>query len=430
MTTYLAKRTPLTDQDPQRWIRLGAQQGIVHADEHSVRVGLGEIAWGDREDEDLESRSVHASSFLSQVTMVESSEPVNPELRAHLALGFLASTPARLVIPSVQITLGPTGSHIVTIATTEEELSDRLNSTLDAYEATDVTERAPLNDVLSVQDSAANGSYINMVDDALALIAATDLEKVVLARRLRVTCAEEIDPGLILERMRRREPSCTLYAFPLTARLRMLGASPELLIERDGSHVSSHPLAGTLSLKESQSDTSQLSNSIKDLAEHQFVVADIQMRLAPLVTELEVPTTPSIVALRSVAHLGTRIEGVCSEGATGPAHVVELLSAIHPTPAIGGVPRESALNVITAHEPFSRDFFGGAFGWFDQDGNGEFVLGIRGITLDGPSFSITAGAGIVQGSTPEGESRETNAKLSSILEAVLPGTPSVLEQIS
>ena len=154
------------------------------------------------------------------------------------------------------------------------------------------------------------------------------------------------------------------------------------------------------------------------------------MRLDPFVTELEVPATPSIVELRSVAHLGTRIEGVCSEGATGPAHVVELLSAIHPTPAIGGVPRESALNVITAHEPFSRDFFGGAFGWFDQDGNGEFVLGIRGITLDGPSFSITAGAGIVQGSTPEGESRETNAKLSSILEAVLPGTPSVLEQIS
>jgi isochorismate synthase len=429
MTTYFAKRTALADQDPQRWIRLGAQLGIVHADENSIRVGLGELAWGEREGEDLERRTARASSFLAQVTMLDSSEPKNGELRAHLALGFLAATPARLVIPSAQITLGPSGAEIVTLASTEDELHEVLLATLNAYEATDMTDDAPLNDVVSIHDSAENGTYDAMIRDALGLIATTDLEKVVLARRLSVTCATTIDPGLILERMSRREPSCTLYAFPLSAKVRMLGASPELLIERNDNHISSHPLAGTLSLKEPESETSELIKSSKDLAEHQFVVADIEERLAPFVADLQVPATPSIVKLRSVAHLGTRITGMCADRETGPAHVVELLSAIHPTPAIGGVPREGALSVIHADEPFSREFFGGAFGWFDQDGNGEFVLGIRGATIEGSSFSITAGAGVVEGSTPEGEDRETTTKLSSILDAVLPGMSSMLEQI-
>jgi isochorismate synthase EntC len=183
--------------------------------------------------------------------------------------------------------------------------------------------------------------------------------------------------------------------------------------------VSSHPLAGTVALGGRDVDPTTLHSSAKDLEEHQLVVEDIAARLAPLVATITVPTTPSLVALRDVAHLGTSIVATTEDG--GPS-ALSLLRAIHPTPAIGGVERDAAIATIARLETHDRGLFGGAVGWGTSDGDGEWLLAIRGALVHGARIEVAAGAGIVPASNPAAEAEETRVKLASILEALAPGS--------
>jgi isochorismate synthase EntC len=187
--------------------------------------------------------------------------------------------------------------------------------------------------------------------------------------------------------------------------------------------VTCHPLAGTVA----RGDTARadadaqrgLARSDKSREEHRLVVEEVAATLAPYCEELAVPAEPSMVAFRSVAHLGTRIEGRLA----GDVGVLELLDRLHPTPAVGGTPRAEALGFIAAHEAGERGYWAGPVGWVGAAGEGEWMIGIRSARLhaDGAEVTLRAGAGIVAGSDPAAESAETNVKLATVLEAVVPG---------
>jgi menaquinone-specific isochorismate synthase len=269
--------------------------------------------------------------------------------------------------------------------------------------------------------------YAAMVSDAVAVMAQPDatLRKVVLSRPVEVRLHGSLALSAVLRRLRAGEPNCTIFSMPVPDGS-FFGASPELLVARHGARVSSHPLAGTVPRGETaraDADAQRgLAGSAKNRAEHRYVVDDIAGALSPFCAELSVPPEPSVVAFRSVAHLGTRIEGQLA--GSEPVGVLELLQHLHPTPAVGGTPRDEALAFIAAHEAGQRGHWAGPVGWVGADGDGEWMIGIRSAQLDadGATLTLRAGGGIVADSDPDAEAAEADVKLATVLDAVLPGS--------
>jgi len=264
-------------------------------------------------------------------------------------------------------------------------------------------------------------SYATAVAEAVEHLRRGELAKVVLARSCRGEFSHEVSGSAIANRLHDLEPSCTIYSLPTSAGKRFVGASPELLVSVEESEILCHPLAGTIA-NEGTSDTSTyatwLLGSSKNRAEHRFVVDDIVERLSEVASDISADAEPSIVTLRSVTHLGSHIRARRNETATS----ISALSALHPTPAVGGLPRKEAVELIEKLEPIDRGFYAGAVGWCNAAGDGSWWVGIRGIAFHDRNFEVWAGAGIVSDSDPIAEREETRNKLDSVLHAIGVGT--------
>lgn len=247
--------------------------------------------------------------------------------------------------------------------------------------------------------------YEAAVADAIARIATGRLDKVVLARMLIAHGAHRFDRHRLLALLAHREPAS--YRFAVQG---FIGASPELLISKHGAAVASLPLAGTRPLARA----SELASSAKDLAEHAFVADAVTQTLRPLLAEISVEG-PSIIETASLAHLGTSISGTLADASTS---VLDLVARLHPTPAIAGIPVDAALEAIDALEGFDRSLYGGAVGWIDANGDGEWALALRCAEVRGRMASLFAGAGIVAGSDPHRERLETDAKFEPMRSAL------------
>ncbi|MGP9551795.1 MULTISPECIES: isochorismate synthase [unclassified Halomonas] len=269
--------------------------------------------------------------------------------------------------------------------------------------------------------------YASMVSRCVSRLAKglekVGLEKAVLARSLRLQAADTIEPLTLAKRLE-RDASVTTYVTPLPVSSDeppawLVGATPELLISRRGRTVISHPLAGSARRSDNAGEDARtaaaLEASNKDLAEHRYVVDAIVETLASLCSELDAPTTPSLHTTESMWHLGTRIVGTLKSEATTAADLAGLL---HPTPAVCGTPRESALATINALEPVERGFYAGAVGWVDARGDGDWYVAIRCARVQANTLHLFAGAGIVEGSVPALEVEETAAKFTALLDAL------------
>lgn len=269
--------------------------------------------------------------------------------------------------------------------------------------------------------SPSPDDYAASVAEAVERLRAGDLQKVVLARSCQGELSAEINTSAIATRLHHLEPSCTIYAMPTNDGRRFTGASPELLVSKFGTAVHCHPLAGTISIEgmiDSTAYTKWLHGSPKNRVEHRIVVDEIVTHLAELCESVASEPEPSIVPLRSVAHLGTDILGIAKTDVT----VLDLVTSLHPTPAVGGLPRELAEELIKELEPFRRGAYAGAVGWFNPLGDGAWWVAIRGILTRGPQFEVWAGAGIVSDSDPIAEREETKYKMDSVLHAIGLGT--------
>ncbi|WP_009478224.1 isochorismate synthase MenF [Rhodococcus sp. JVH1] len=252
------------------------------------------------------------------------------------------------------------------------------------------------------------------------------LGKVVAARSVTLRADTPISAEALAARMIHQNPTANGFAVDLSAAGEgfrshsLVGASPEVLLSRRGRRVTCRPLAGTAPRRaDPEADEKEgrgLLESTKNLAEHAFVTAWIRDVLAPLCTELTVPDSPVLTSTHEVWHLATPIEGVLRDASTS---ALSLATRLHPTPAVCGTPTDLALATIRDVEE-DRRFYGGAVGWCDGDGDGDWVVAIRcaEIAADGLEALATAGGGIVAESDPESELDETTTKLRTLLRAL------------
>ncbi|MDQ3318438.1 MAG: isochorismate synthase, partial [Actinomycetota bacterium] len=246
----------------------------------------------------------------------------------------------------------------------------------------------------------------------LALEAFTEgrLGKVVLARRAGLGFAEDLDGISLLRELRDVTPGCFHFYVEPVSGTAFVGASPERLFRREGRLVTSEAVAGTRPRGASSDDDEDLRDELlgseKDRAEHGFVRVGIGEALRPLCEELEVEEGVSEMKLASRRHLVSGVRARLRDGVTD----AEVLGALHPTPAVGGYPKEGALEDIRALEPFDRGWWAGPVGWVGADA-AEFAVGIRSGLVRGRTLALFSGAGIVAGSKPEEEWAEIEQKI-------------------
>src|SRR6266545_4341687 len=199
----------------------------------------------------------------------------------------------------------------------------------------------------------------------------------------------------------------------------LVGASPELLVSRRGRVAISRPMAGTVprgaTAAAEARGLARLTGSAKEAVEHRLVVDAVAEGLAKVADRVEV-AHPEVVRLPTVAHLATEVTADLTEPLPSALGLAGLL---HPTPAVGGSPRDAAVAAIAALEPFDRGRYAGPVGWVDAAGDGEWAVALRCAALDGRRARLLAGAGIVPGSDPDAEWAETEHKLAAMLEVLL-----------
>lgn len=284
----------------------------------------------------------------------------------------------------------------------------------------------PVVDVTGAEP--APDDHTRRVRDALELLEdpASALVKVVLARTLHLHARTPIVPTDLLARLASADPGRNGFLADLTPagpRYRghhLIGSSPEVLVERSGSTVRCHPLAGSAARvadPAADHDNGQmLAASTKDHQEHAFVVDSLASALAPLCSRLEVPAAPTLSQTPALWHLGTPIEGTLRDTTLT---ALDLATILHPTPAVCGTPTADAKDYILTHES-DRGFYAGTVGWCDASGDGEWMVSIRCAELeaDRKTLHAMAGGGIVAGSDAELELAETTTKFRTILSAL------------
>lgn len=241
------------------------------------------------------------------------------------------------------------------------------------------------------------------------------LRKVVLAREVVVTADAPFDRRTVLERLRAGYPGC--FCFHVDG---FLGASPELLVSRAGDVVRAQPMAGTAPRGGEPAADARLAAGLLASStyrhEHQLTIDMVQDTVLPWCSYLDYEPEPSVVGVANVQHLATLLEGRLSQPAPS---VLELVAALHPTPAVAGWPRDAAVAWIDGHEQLDRGRYAGTVGWVDGRGNGTWAVSIRCADIDGAVARLCAGNGIVADSDPDAELAETRAKLQALLGALV-----------
>ena len=349
-----------------------------------------------------------AAEFLAQLDHDSTVPGAGP-----VALGcvpFVPGSSADLVVPCIQVRKDAVGATSVTIVGDVDD--DLLADALIPGEPSQTTAAS-----WSIEPEIDIDAYLAAVVAARDAVRAGKLTKAVIARPIRVRSSEPIDVHAVLRRLRASFGSSYRYSID-----GFIGASPELLVEVDGAIVRSHPLAGTAprtgDVDNDARIAADLIASTKNQVEHRVVIDVVHDTLLPWASYLDWEPEPSIVTVANVQHLGTRMEGMLSQ--PGPS-VIDLVRALSPTPALGGHPRDAAIDLIQRIEGFERGRYGGAIGWVDAAGNGTWAVAIRcaELSADRRSARLVAGGGIVADSDPHAELAETQAKFQAMLSAIV-----------
>nr|WP_218909759.1 isochorismate synthase [Nocardiopsis sinuspersici] len=271
----------------------------------------------------------------------------------------------------------------------------------------------PVGPVSWSRGSLTDERWMDAVADTVGRIRAGELDKAVLARDAFADAGSPIDVRTLLERLRLRFPSC--FTFSVDG---MVGATPELLMRREGDRLTSLVLAGTRPRGgDADSDRAlaeELLASAKDVDEHRMAVDSLRTSLGPLTEELDVPERPRLLALANVQHLATPARARLSPGVSA----LDAVAALHPTAAVGGTPTAAAMRLIAEVEGMDRGGYAGPVGWLDGAGNSEWGIALRCARVDGARARLFAGGGIVSRSEPRSELAETESKFRVMREAL------------
>ncbi|HWS44460.1 MAG TPA: isochorismate synthase [Acidimicrobiia bacterium] len=321
-----------------------------------------------------------------------------------------------LVVPEVMYRRDGERARVTRATLVEPDApTSRLDLRLDAiFEPSGTLAGERVGRLVGRDETPDSGSWMRSVEALTAAIRPGGVDKVVLAREVVLTAADPIDEVPPLARLRESYPNCTIFA---TRRgdACFLGATPERLVRVDERRVSVSCLAGSSRRGVDDADDAAVGAALladpKERSEHSLVLATILSSLAPLCDDVRAPSDPVLMRMPNVQHLHTPVEATlrCGAGA------LDLLARLHPTPAVGGVPTQAALDAIREHEPFDRGWYAGPVGWLDARGNGEFAVAIRSGLVRGAEARLYAGCGIVRDSVPAREWEESMMKLRPML---------------
>jgi isochorismate synthase len=263
---------------------------------------------------------------------------------------------------------------------------------------------------------ADDSRYADLVSRAISSIRTGDFDKVVLARGVNAESETEIDPFAVIRALRAVHTGAFVFGIWSGDKV-FAGASPELLVRQERGGVRASSLAGTIERGRNPEDDAararQLEASAKDRAEHAAVRDALYEALAEACDNVVAPETPVILSLSNVHHLHTPLKANLREGKS----LLDLVERLHPTPAVGGTPRDAALGFIRENEKLDRGWYAAPVGWIGES-SGEFAVALRSALIHGEHATLYAGCGIVMDSDPEMEVEESNLKLQAMKSAL------------
>ena len=281
-----------------------------------------------------------------------------------------------------------------------------------------IKDQSLIFDLQSLTYPMSQDEWSHLINQARHDIATTELKKVVLARVCEAKFQERIDIEDALAFLNNQYADCYRFIFEPRPFHTFFGATPELLAKVEGTQLTTMSLAGSIGRSadplEDANLGQELLESVKDRHEHDLVVMSILSRLAPLTNQLEISPQPGIYKLSNIQHLFTPIRATLNK-AEG---ILPLVETLHPTPALGGSPRDLAMEFISRAEPVPRGWYAAPVGWIDYKLDGAFAVAIRSAIAQERRAWLYAGAGIVEDSVPEKEWRETDLKFKPMLNAL------------
>lgn len=326
---------------------------------------------------------------------------------------------ALFVLPRVQLTRADGRTWLSVASYGPDATAETVETRLDALAETvaDLPMMRPSGGspgVAATHRTTSKDAWLESVEHCVARIRAGDLRKVVLATALEADLESVVDIPDTLERFRRTYPECYRFLVEPTDAAGFFGPPPERLVHMDGNRIETEALAGSVARGETPEEDADLARSLETsekIGHEQALVADaIRERLTPFgdVTVGE----RDVRKFATIQHLRTPITATLDS----EHHVLDVVEALHPTPAVGGLPPERARDVIRETEPFERGWYAAPVGWFDATGDGEFAVGIRSAVAGGRHATLYAGNGIVADSDPEEEWAELGPKFRPVLD--------------
>lgn len=272
------------------------------------------------------------------------------------------------------------------------------------------------DEITSVETSRR--AWEEIFQKSIAMIRDDKLKKIVMARPLQAHSNRPLDVPALLAHLGELCPSCFRFLFEFTPGVTFAGATPERLVAVSGAKFTTTAIAGSIRRgdypAEDETLGRQLLDSAKDQSEHTFVLDQIREKMLSLTESLNIDSAPKLLRLPNIQHLRTDITGTLHSD----RNILNIVAALHPTPAVGGVPAEAALRVIRELEGFERGWYAAPVGWVDANGDGDFVVAIRSGLFRDSTATLFGGAGIVADSDPQKEWDETGLKIHFLLNAM------------
>jgi isochorismate synthase len=371
---------------------------------------------------DAAAAARHAAGVLASIEVDDAVGVPGTGAVAFGALPFVPGGAARLVVPEVVTGRAPDGTRWLTVVADDAAPTAAPQGAArpdpDTPGAADlVGPRAARPQPQRYEVTAAHAPewWCDLVERATKAMATGALDKVVLARRLDVTADRPLDRYAVLDRLRTAYPGCYIVGVD-----GFVAASPELLVAVAGDIVRSHPMAGTAPRGGDPATDQRLAASLLASAvyrhEHQVTIDAVHDTLLGWCSYVDYEAEPSVVAVANLQHLATLVEGRLSHPAPS---VLDLVAALHPTPAVAGRPLADAVRWIAEHEGIDRGRYAGTAGWVDAAGNGAWAVSVRCAELDGATARLYAGNGIVADSDPASELAETRVKFQAMMSALV-----------
>ncbi|MUV39248.1 Isochorismate synthase [Lentibacillus sp. JNUCC-1] len=324
----------------------------------------------------------------------------------------------KFIVPAFVIVQNETGCFLtMNVLVNGDEDASRIEMQLKATAETLLRDQSiPKKDSFTVkkQMEIEPDTWKKTVEKAIETIQNGPIEKIVLAREMRLYFSDPVSHHEVLKQLIETQPNSYVFAFHFGEAC-FIGATPEQLVKIDEGLVFSMCLAGTAPRGETPSKDASLADELlndqKNRQEHDFVVQMIRNSLEDHCEDIAIPEMPHVRQLKNLQHLYTPVTAKLKQG----HDLLQLSEALHPTPALGGVPRDAALAFIREEEKLDRGWYGAPIGWMDSHENGEFAVAIRSGLIRKDQASLFAGCGIVDDSDPEAEYEETLIKLKPML---------------